>query len=114
MITGKANRFLINHRVDEFQGRLGLITDTHAVAPVDGTWYFIVVNFDATADETTIYVDNASDGATSGAPSLINTNISISGDGDWAWTGFWNKQLDATERAALYAEGETMIYADIP
>ena len=89
-----------------------------------GTWFFLVLWFDSTANTWNLQVDNgtitsAATGAN--APSTTNTPFTLgahAGPGSYfdglldQW-GFWKKVLSSAEKTFLYNSGNGRSYADL-
>lgn len=62
------------------------------------------------------FVDGVFVDAATGTPSLTTAAIQIPNGGPFRiyWLAFWNRKLTTEEIAALYAEGTSLAYADLP
>lgn len=136
VIIGKINSgatqmdYILRYRasVDRFQWRVSSdgssAADVNADslgAPSTATWYFIVVDHDPTANQTSIQVNNGTKDTLSHSAGVFDGNggFSLGREGDrltdyWDGlideVGFWKRILTAEERTQLYNGGAGLAY----
>ncbi|RMD52238.1 LamG domain-containing protein [Candidatus Parcubacteria bacterium] len=101
------------------------VTATSLGTPTTGTWYFIVCEYDATAQTISIQVNNGTIDSTSHTAGVYDSTArfeigSYGGAGGNLFNGTaglcakWNRTLTSTERAQLYNNGEGLTYDQLP
>jgi len=99
--------------------RIGAVVSATTVVPATNVWYLTIIQFDASDDGNTTWVNDVMTAEvtgtfsdSSGATRFGGTSA-VGGDFDFDYAAFYSRALTADERTWLYNSGGTRTYSEL-